>query len=576
MDKIIYGADTETLFGKPMSMQFYSEQTTCEQIYFVDYKSSANVFLKWCSQRRRNVLHVVYIHNLSFDLIELLWGHHAKLASDGGDFKFNVGSWTIKGVYGMPTFCTISNGHNVTVMLIDSYSFFRGSLAKAAELYCPGLPKLRRPAGIGEKKFTAKDTGFCEYAMRDAVVAYHIGLATEALHQEFDIPQAVSIADMAARIFRHKFLSPLEYAIPQPSREVVQASLLSYHGGKNNCTVDPGWYEGVYSVDKSSAYPDALARMPSFSNSKLYKKFRATAKVREVPKYGVYQISGKLDECDWPVIFTHSFKPMSGRIADVWVQGFEVNEALRSGELKLASIRGHYYDHERDHQVSAFRGFVETFYALKEAAKNPILRSEYKFILNSISGKLIQTRKTASCAYTDIDAGTTVTASQLTAGGMFHPFIASAVTAEPRADMHRIEHKYKALHTATDGIMTTNANVKPEGKGLGALVVEARDTTLLLMRNKCYVQYGEKSKKSQPSKIFKGRHVVKFALHGFQGSVTDLERLAATGRRKYTVNKPHRLKESIKRGLTPNLFVKREYVLKVGPLPIITKRRKSK
>jgi hypothetical protein len=71
-----------------------------------------------------------------------------------------------------------------------------------------------------------------------------------------------------------------------------------------------------------------------------------------------------------------------------------------------------------------------------------------------------------------------------------------------------------------------------------------------------------------PSLVFKGKHILKYALHGFQGRVTDLERLIASNRRKYSVSRPNRLKESLKRGLTPNEFIKREYTLKVGPVAL--------
>jgi len=57
-------------------------------------------------------------------------------------------------------------------------------------------------------------------------------------------------------------------------------------------------------------------------------------------------------------------------------------------------------------------------------------------------------------------------------------------------------------------------------------------------------------------------------LHGFQGSVTELEKMVSSGRRKYTVTRPNKLKESLKRGLTPNDFIPREYVLKVGRLAV--------
>lgn len=565
MDKIIYGGDTETIKGLPMTMQFYSEDVACSDIFFVSAATAADTFLKWCAKRRRNVSHVVYVHFLSFDLPEFLWGHHAKLVGPGGDFDFKLKGWNIKGVYGTPTFCRVSNGHDITVTIVDSYSFYRGTLAKGAELFCPDLPKLKRPQGLGEKLFTKKDENFCEYSMRDAVVAYHIGKSIERMHQEYDLQQCVSIADMASRVFRHRFL---DYTIPQPGRDIVDAALLSYHGGKNNITTAPGWYENIASIDISSAYPAAMRLLPAFSNARLYKRYLGK-RIKAAHPHGVYCVSGRLDPCAWPVLFSHGFKPLSGEVDRVWVQGHELNEAISSGEFRPTKVKGFYYDSEHDNQAPAFRNFVDTFYALKEKEKDPVLRYMQKTILNSLYGKFIQTRKRGTSAYTDIDAGVTVTASELVAGGMFHPFIASDITAEPRARIHRLEHKHKALHTATDGIMfVARGTVHGVGRGVGSLTVEAQNATLLLIRNKCYVLYTKKGKKTTPSFVFKGKHILKYAKHGFQGSVTELERLVATGRRKYTVEKPNRLKESLKRKLTPNLFVKREYTLKVPPMEV--------
>lgn len=560
MDKFIYGADSETIDGKPLSFQFYSEHTACDAIYFVNEKSAAKSFLEWCGRRKRGVQHVVYVHNLDFDLIEFLWGYHPKLIGPGGDFSFTVGEWNIRGVYGTPTFCRLSRGNDLSIVLIDSFSFFRGSLAKASEIFCPDLPKLPRPAGLGERKFTIKDKQFCRYAMRDAEVAFHIGVAIERLHVEFDLQQCVSVADLAARIFRHRFLS---YTIPQPDREIIECALLSYHGGKNNITAPAGWYQGVTALDISSAYPTAMRQLPAFSNEKLYRRLRAK-RIREVPPHGVYWISGAVDKCAWPVLFSHSFKPLDGKIVNVAVQGHELNAALESKEFHPAKIDGWYYDEERDHQAPAFRGFVDDFYKRKETEKDKVLRYMYKTILNSVYGKFIQTRKTARVAYVDIDAETVSTASELLAGGMFHPFIASAITAHTRARIHRLEHEYKALHTATDGIFTQK-KAQAIGRGLGSLTVEARGD-LLLIRNKLYIMYSKDG--TEKSWAFKGKKIAKYAKHGFQGSVFDLEKMCATGRRHYKVNRPHRLREAIKRGLTPNKFEARNYLLKVGAIPL--------
>lgn len=572
MDRLIYGADTETVRGEPNALQFYSEDVAVERIDFVNKQTACKTFLEFCGALRKRAEHVIYIHNLAFDLVELFYGYHDRFAS--GEFDFKIGKWRVAGCYGTPTFCRIQRDEHTTITLIDSFSFFRGSLAQGAALYCPDLPKLRRPADLGSKRYTSKDSTFVDYAMRDAVVSYHIGKAIDELHKEFDIRQCVSIANMAERIFRHRFLT---YTIPQPTPDIVHASLKSYHGGKNNLTVAPGWYQGISSFDISSAYPRAMSELPAFSDAELYKPYRIKRGLmsREVPPHGVYNVSGKTADCPWPVLFDHSFKPIRGSVSDIWVQGFELNEALRSGEFKPSSISGFYYDAERDIQTSAMRAFCEEFYHRKQTEMNKVRRTGYKFILNSLSGKFIQTRKRQLGAYIDVDSERITTASELIAGGMFHPFIASAITAHTRARIHRLEHHYKALHTATDSVFTAfdpakarklrDRDLRVNVGGLGGLEHETTGD-LLLVRNKCYIIYSESGEKQ--SQAFKGKRIAKYALHGFQGTVFDLEKMIATGRRKYQYNHANRLKESLNRNLAVNDFVKREGLLRVGPITV--------
>ncbi len=172
------------------------------------------------------------------------------------------------------------------------------------------------------------------------------------------------------------------------------------------------------------------------------------------------------------------------------------------------------------------------------------------------------------------DSGVTSDASELVAGGMFHPFIASAITAKPRARLHRVEHKYNAMHSATDGILTQKTirfgrdfDLQPSKKEkLGTLSLEAENTTLLLVRGKCYIVYHNDGE--EKSKTFKGKRILKYAKHGFQGNVTQLEKLVASGRRKYLVTKPNTLRQSIKHGLKPNLFVTKEMHLRVGKIEV--------
>lgn len=571
MDVITYGGDSETCEGEPNTLQFYSEEAGVNEIIFCDRRTATHKFFRFLDSLQRHTLHVIYVHNLDFDLPEFLWESKERLvAVAGGEFEFSRGTWRVSGVYGKPTFCRLREEKSKKqVLIVDSFLWFQTSLAKAADIVCPDFPKLKPPKNLGKVRFTPRDTKFCEYAMRDAVVGYHIGKVVQAIHAEFDIRQAVSLADMSAKIFRHHFLN---YTIPQPTREVVLGAWHSYHGGKNNVVdgMAPAWHSDITSIDIKSAFPKAMHSLPAFSNEKLYKRFKlARGSRKEIPPHGVYCVSGRAAPCDWPVVFSHSFEPIEGKFTNVWIQGLELREAVRSGEVEISHLRGTYYDAERDHKAPALRGFVDHFYKLKESERDEVKRYMYKIILNSLYGKFIQTRKSQNVLFTDIDSNETADTSELVAGGMFHPFIASEITAHCRANIHRIEHAHKAIHTATDGIFTTCAKPKriagiPE-RGLGSLAVEARGP-LCLLRNKCYVHYSKNGK--TPSQFFKGKRIAKYALHGFQGRIYDLERMIAHGGRRYTVDRPHRLREAIKRGLPVNKFETRSYILKVGEIVV--------
>ena len=573
MDIIVHGGDTETYRGLPMTLQFFSADMEYSECLWVDEHTATQGFFEWADSLPTRCSNILYVHNLQFDLPEFFWSFKEQLITPSGEFQIQQGDWYIHGVFASPTFCRLKNSRrHISIMIVDSFLWFQGSLAKAAELYCPDLPKLKHPKGLGTKKFSMRDNEFYQYAMRDAVVAYYIGKSIQAMIKQFDIVQPVSLADMSAKIFRHHFL---RHTIPQPARMTIVAALNSYHGGKNNVVPDacPAWHMDVTSMDIKSAYPLSMSQLPSMSYVKFYKRYRLVRNCRAVnalvPPLGVYKCSGIAEQCDWPVIFTHNFKPIQGRFTDVWIQGAEINEALRSGEVRLTKIRGHYYEFERDNRPSPFKAYTDHFYELKETEKDPVRKYGYKLNLTSLYGKFIQTRKNQKVIYTDVDGNETVEAGEVIAAGMFHPFIATAITAPTRVYIHRMEHEYKAFHTATDGIFTNRKRViRINGyptRGLGSVNIEARGD-LCLLRNKCYILYGDNG--NTKSQYFHGKRIVKFAKHGFQGTIYDMEKLIATNRRKYKASRPNRLRESLKQGLAVNDFVEREYMLKIGQIRV--------
>lgn len=489
----------------------------------------------------------MYGHNLEFDMLSILWNVRAKLLT--GTFEMKIGRWEIAGRFTKPIFATFKDGERI-IELVDSLLWFQTSLEKAGEIVCPGLPKLKRPAGLGMTMYKPTDHDFVEYAMRDAVVAYHLGLAIERFHEELGIPSQISLASMAAACFRINYL---QRDIYQPPRyEWMAMSQASYHGGVNRVRpgASPGWHTNVSALDLSSAYPFAMSGFPDFSNAAGYRSYKQVRgrNPNAVPNLGVYRISGRADRCDWPALFGHDFKPLRGRFSGQAVSGYELNVALQSNEVQLSSISGFTYDSVSDY--SPFHAYVAYFYKMKAESTDPVLRYMYKIMLNGVTGKFIQTSED----YTLVD-GQLVKIQR--AGGLYQPFIASLITGHTRSVMHPLEHKYKALHTATDGIFAPGDHPGARKKELGAVVNEGYGD-LALLRNKLYILYSHEEipNVTYPSEVFEGRHILKCARHGFQGTVANLEQMLISQVREYKVNRPLKLKSATKSGGVPNMFVK--------------------
>lgn len=546
----VIGVDSETNQGPPITFQFFSKHvpkiTGC---YFIKERGSAiDTFCK-CLNKLPHGNYRMYGHNLEFDMLSFLWERRARIRD--GNINLSYGNWKIIGRYSKPIFCTFSDGKRY-VEIVDSILWFQTSLERAAKIVCPDLPKLNRPAGLGVTFYKPNDKTFVDYAMRDAEVAFHLGCAIEDFHEELDIPTTISLASMAAAVFRRHYMRNDIYQ--PPLQEWMVGSAASYHGGVNRVRpgASPAWHKPVTSLDFSSAYPAAFCYLPDFADPNKYKPFehRSIKSLHDVPEIGVYKISGSAKPCDWPALFDHNFKPLVGRFTDIWVTGFELNEALDSEEISLKRISGFYYDD--DSEYSPFRQYAEEMYARKnDKTVAKIIQYMFKILLNALTGKLIQT----SPDFTLVD-GKLVKIRR--AGGLYHPFSASLTTGHTRAVMHPMEHKYEAVHTATDGIFAPGIQRGAKEKSLGAFVAEGTGD-LALFRNKLYIFYTDReSEDSYPSEAFEGRHIMKCARHGFQGSIGNLERMLIDENRTYKTNKPLKLKTAIKEGEAPNKFVVRE------------------
>lgn len=541
----IIAIDTETVKGEPYTIQFATLEG--EELFFVNKENVTGVFLRELERRvKKNEFNILYGHNLQFDLSVLFHPFHNLFIKD----KFEV---KINNVY-----CIVYTGKlffaeilfkDIKVVVYDTFRFVMTSLDKACtDLQLP-IRKLPTPEGLGEKRLKNKE--FKEYALNDARIQYILSSWIVDRCRDYDIPIPISIAQFAQYIFKKNFL-PKGTTLTFPPMDAVNMALLSYHGGKNGCYVNtPSMLKDIYAYDINSAYPYAMAELPSFLGGE-YKRVKSFN-----DKYiGVYQISGKYKKCKYPNLYDHTFKVINDeKISDICFTSYEIMDALEHNELEIDKIDGYIFIPSNND--SPLKAYVNHFFDIKSTSKDLTQYWIAKICLNSLYGKFIQTNESITNERLIISQKQNLVKVEdviYKAGGMFNPFIGTLITAHTRVYCHNLQHKTDAIHTATDSIFTkqdilsdpNKYNIKI-GSGLGELKFEGKGD-LLLLRNKLYIHFSGKYQDYKISDI-NGKKTVsgirKYALHGFHAKLYDLLDLWKSKRNGYNYKKMTLIKESI-------------------------------
>lgn len=527
----VYGLDTETCNGEPICYQFSDGKE--DRISFVNRKNITTKFLNYLDtlKQGKHDKSVIYVLNLLFDFCQIFypyWKTLIKQEQEKGQFEFKVDGWNIKGfITEESQFAEIKKKKKVFWM-IDIGRFFQGySLDKAIKELLHEKGKEVRPKNLGLKKYKKSDKKFVKYALWDVKKTQQIGQLITDFHNEWNVTQTWSIAQLAERIFRHHFLKENLKGCPW---EMIRPSLSSYHGGRNGFYVKPNFYNMIYSYDIVSQYPSIMRELPNFLNCEYYH-----VKKYEKGYVGIYKISGIKKVCKYPAFFTHNFKEIKGEFKDIWITSFELEQAMKYKEVVIKEIEG-YIMYPTCKEKSALAEFVDSFFKLK--FETPKEHGYYRFywkLLNSLYGKFIQMREEK------IDDDT----SRWITGQMFHPFIASLITGRARAMIHNLEHKFKSIHTSTDSIKTfKKIPDKYLGKNLGDLSLEVKGKCLLL-RNRLYLHYDQ------------NEELKKYALHGFKGKPEVLLKLWKDKARRYKVLRMVKPKEAIIQNKKPFVFEER-------------------
>lgn len=544
----IIGFDSEAGYhrpgdGKPFLFQFSLPDTTEQETMLVTVDDQPGAafarFMEFVARRCTDARYefLIYGFNLQYEWTQLFgdvdddWKSQSEviqpvsISLDGHESEWEWHIYNDKRV-----FAVIRNvRRKYIVRLLDAQMFYTTSLDKAAKVL-----------GLGEKIDTIDretiwrgmitDPTFLEYARRDAFITRKLGEHIVNMHEQYNVTQTISAPHFASKVFRRHFLSA---EIPLPEVELEQRGLWSYHGGKNGYYLDgPAHIENAWQYDITSAYPEAMRQLPDPEQSQWQRVSDY------VPgRHAIYEISGEYTRCRYRGAMLHDGSwPESGHREAWCVTSYELDAMIERGEFRIDQLFGW-------EMVGPTGGplvrYVDEFFALK-ARSAGAERETAKLFLNSLYGKFFQKVALGVVGYFDVELGQIIEHNpegpyDWRAGGLYHPPIASLITGFVRAKIHRLEHRYNAIMTSTDGLFALHApDPSDVGVTLGALTAGIGD--LKIWRERLYI--------FRPSDGGKP----KVAFHGFWGTLDQLDAMPlAAGEYEYGYRHMVTLKESLKR-----------------------------
>lgn len=540
----VIGFDSEADGGKPFLFQFATPDGNCELLPVARTKGdSLSVFLWWLYQHctNRHTEYIVFGFNLNYEWTQLFRDLPRELV-ELPEFTFITNEkldfplMKVSVLNDKRYSATIEFPRSkVRIKLIDAMAFFVMSLDEAGKMVQVGK-KLPKP-----KKFDRKlvnDPAFREYAEQDAKLTQKLGEVIVSYHEQSDVRQCISAPMLAARTFRRQYLRS---EIPLPPPDLEQAGLNTYHGGKNGFYLDkPQRMENVWSYDIVSAYPEAMYQLPCIEHGEW--SYGNGYSARET--HSLYHIKYVYQGCKFEPLYAPDGTRLQNGIGETWCTGYELETMLSGRELTLVFCERWSFNSTCScGDSSPLRAYVRYFFTTKRETSDRALRQFAKLMLNSLYGKFYQ--KVARGRVGEIVLSDDLSTSEFittdpdvpydyTAGGLYHPPLASLITGFVRAKIHTLEHKYNALMTSTDGFFATGSP-DPSDIGTELGMLEATQGKLTIWRERLYV--------FTPNRVASEKRKLKYAKHGFRGSVRDLLRMPVkAGRHDYYANELTTLK----------------------------------
>lgn len=557
-----FDSEADTRTGAPMLLQFSAPWHTVDTTDLIiipedDRRQARGKFLAWIATfcTRKDTEYIIYGWNLEYEFTQLFGDLHDEVR-DSGDFGI-VTTIVLHGVdYRFDLHIMNDKRHLMTiknlatkaqVRFLDGMAYYKTSLDKAAKML--GLDGKYASDAIDRAAFTRDDLTndeFLRYARTDAYITRRVGELITAQHEHYNVRTTISAPHFASTVFRHNFLDG-EIELPQP--ELEQAGLWSYHGGKNGFYLDgPTQLDDVWEIDITSAYPEAMRQLPDPVRSTWH------AIDDYVPgRHAIYRVTLRYRCCKYRGMMTFDgLWPASGYIEDVYLTSYELDAMIERDECDILTVAGWEMIGPAGGSLA---NYVDTFFAQKRTAVGPE-RDTAKLFLNSLSGKFFQKIALGTVGSLDLDTGEWVETDpdspyDWRAGGLYHPPIASLITGFVRAKIHRMEHRYTAIMTSTDGIFAMSPP-EPTAYGSDLGMLTAKRGKLSIWRERLYL--------FTPHDLSER----KIALHGFRAGADVLGMIPlARGKYTYTARSMVTLKLSTRKlkgsRYDPGRFVDLEY-----------------
>jgi hypothetical protein len=390
-----------------------------------------------CSKDLRSTVFVCW--NLKFDasiILKSLPEKELKKLDEEGETKY--GDLRIDYI---PKKCLTLSRKRKTVKIYDAMQFYISSLDDAAKTY---LEEHKKYEGLYQDEkfpnYIEKDELklIADYCQLDCSLTVQLmNMWVEKFHDSFHFypKQYYSVGSIAVTYVKTQLNDMPVFKCA--SYEVQEMAYACYYGGHFEI-YSRGKHEDVYHYDINSAYPYAMVKMPDFLNGTWIEIRSYDAYLKHRKNIGFYKVHCIISEDRVaPFLFRNAENLINCPAGEfiTHTTSMELDVALEHYGVEIKFIQGFAFVPAKK-QNSEFGHLIENMYQTRLEQKDPLQKTVYKFLINSLYGKFAQSRPKPR--------------------GMFSPICCSYITGYCRAMLLDAikEYKQDIIMLATDGIFS--------------------------------------------------------------------------------------------------------------------------